>query len=249
MMWLAADTHVGQKRKSNQDTFVSGYLSDGCYLVVCDGMGGEKGGGVASLLASKAVSEQLARDLQPDMNELSVRRVLQCASAAANAAVCEAAHDPALNGMGTTLVAAVVMGRMAHFAHAGDSRAYLLREDLLAQLTVDHTVVQMLIDRGDISVSDAKNHPQRHLITRAVGVSPDTRFDIFSIDVEPGDAILLCSDGLYNFMSHEDLCALAAISVKRQSVAPLINRANENGGGDNITAGLICVTESEVTHG
>ncbi|MEG1849696.1 MAG: protein phosphatase 2C domain-containing protein, partial [Oscillospiraceae bacterium] len=197
---MIADTHVGQKRQTNQDSFVMRQLSrDAGFVVVCDGMGGERGGEVASVLAIDTVTAQLSRDLKPEMGELSVRRVLQCAAAAANAAVCsKAAEHPELKGMGTTLCAAAVCGEMAHFVHAGDSRAYLLRDDLLTQLTTDHTVVQLLLDRGDISRRDAQSHPQRHYITRAVGAAPDTQFDLFSIDLEPHDALLLCTDGLYN---------------------------------------------------
>lgn len=147
-------------------------------------------------------------------------------------------RTPPCTAWGTTLVGAVVQEDSAHFLHAGDSRAYLLRDDLLTQLTVDHTVVQMLVDRGEISERDAKVHPQRHYITRAVGVGEQLRYDIFSIDLLPGDALLLCSDGLYNYLSHEDLCALAAVALRCGSAKPLIDRANENGGGDNITAVL-----------
>lgn len=247
-MWTLGATHVGQKRQSNQDVFFAEQISAAdALLMVCDGMGGEQGGAVASSLALESATAMIGRDLKRDMSETTIRRVLECAGAAANNMVFEAAqNDAGLIGMGTTMVAAVVQKHCAHFLHAGDSRAYLLRDDLLTQLTVDHTVVQMLLDRGEISQSDAKTHPQRHYITRAVGVSPQLHYDIFSIDLLPGDALLLCSDGLYNYMSHEDICALTAISIKRRSIAPLIDRANENGGGDNITA-VICCIEGEVS--
>lgn len=242
-MWMTGETDVGQKRKSNQDTFLTEQLSGGSgLLLVCDGMGGERGGAVASGLALSAAAESLRRSVGAGMNENSIRRALECAGAAANAAVFDAAsQDAALHGMGTTLVGAVVQEDSAHFLHAGDSRAYLLRDDLLTQLTVDHTVVQMLVDRGEISERDAKVHPQRHYITRAVGVGEQLRYDIFSIDLLPGDALLLCSDGLYNYLSHEDLCALAAVALRCGSAKPLIDRANENGGGDNITT-VLCRT-------
>lgn len=243
-MWIAGDTHVGQKRRNNQDVYLAETLDAKQLLLVCDGMGGEQGGEQASGLALEAATAMLRRDLKGLTDEQAIRRVLECAGAAANSVVYDAAQaDSALSGMGTTLVGAVVLARNAHFIHAGDSRAYLLRNDLLTQLTVDHTVVQMLIDRGEITPEDAKNHPQRHYITRAVGVAPQISYDIFSVDLLPNDTILLCSDGLYNYMSHEDLSALTAIAARRQSVAPLIDRANENGGGDNITAVLCCVAE------
>ena len=246
MIWTLGATHVGQKRKSNQDVFSAELLNSSALLMVCDGMGGEKGGSVASSLALEAATAMIRRDFRDDMNETTVRRVLECAGAAANSVVYETAQkDTSLTGMGTTLVAAVVQKSCAHFIHAGDSRAYLLRDDLLIQLTVDHTVVQMLLDRGEITQSDVISHPQRHYNTRAVGVSAQLHYDIFSIDLQPGDTVLLCSDGLYNYMSHEDICALTAIAVRLRSIAPMIDRANENGGGDNITAAICCL-EKEV---
>lgn len=243
-MWVAADTHVGQKRDDNEDAVVVSKTADGVFVVVCDGMGGFRGGKLASRLAADTMTEQVLRSLKSDMGEMSVRRVLESAAAAANAAVRQAAkNDPALEGMGTTIVAVAATDKAAHIAHAGDSRAYLLRDDLLTQLTVDHTVIQMLIDRGDITRQDAKNHPHRHYITRAVGVEDSLRCDIFSIDVRDGDAILVCTDGLYNYVGYEELCALTAIAVCSKSVVPLINCANQNGGGDNITAAIIGLTE------
>lgn len=249
-MWTLGATHVGQKRHNNQDVFCAEQLGESALAMVCDGMGGEQGGSVASTLALEAATAMIRRDLKDSMNEMAVRRVLECAGAAANSVVHEAAlKDSALTGMGTTLVAAVVQKSCAHIIHAGDSRAYLLRDDLLVQLTVDHTVVQMLLDRGEISQSDVSSHPQRHYITRAVGVSPQLHYDIFSIDLQKNDTILLCSDGLYNYMSHEDICALTAISAKLRSAAPLIDRANANGGGDNITAVICCLEGEASAHG
>ena len=243
-MWIAADTHVGQRRDDNQDAYVVSNISDGVFVVVCDGMGGVRGGQMASRLAADTMSEQVLRSLKAEMGEVSIRRVLESAAAAANEAVRFAVkNDPSLEGMGTTLVAVVATAKAAHIAHAGDSRAYLLRDDLLTQLTVDHTVVQMLIDRGDITSQDAKNHPHRHYITRAVGVGDNLRFDIFSIDLREGDAILVCTDGLYNYIGHENLCALTAVGLCKGTVDPVINSANQKGGGDNITAALIGLTE------
>lgn len=249
-MWMMGDTHVGQKRHNNQDVFLAEQLNSKMLIMVCDGMGGEQGGAVASELALEAAAAMIRRDLNENMSEDSIRMVLECSGAAANSVVFEEAQkDSSLSGMGTTMVGAVVEKDCAHFIHAGDSRAYLLRDDLLTQLTVDHTVVQMLIDRGEISQNDAMDHPQRHYITRAVGVAAQLHYDIFSIDLLPNDTILLCSDGLYNYMSHEDICALTAIAVKRHSISPLIDRANENGGGDNITAVVCCLTEEVSLHG
>lgn len=239
-MWVCADTHIGQKREENQDTFVVSNVADGVLAVVCDGMGGAAGGKIASRIAADTMAERVGQGLRQGAGEASVRRILESAGAASNVAVRDAvSHNRALEGMGTTLVCAVVANGEAHFAHAGDSRAYLLREGFLTQLTVDHTLVQMLIRRGDITTGDAQKHPHRHYLTRAVGMEDDIRLDIFSIDITNEDALLLCTDGLYNYVHHEDLCNLANLGVKTKSVDLLIDKANQNGGGDNITAVLI----------
>jgi protein phosphatase len=249
-MWMTAETHVGQRRATNQDTYRTGTLPEGGYLLVCDGMGGERGGNVASALAADAAVRIIARGVTAGMGEVSVRRVLECAGAAANAEVYDRSRaDHALTGMGTTLACVVVTGKTAHVLHAGDSRVYLLRDDLLNQLTTDHTVVQMLVDRGDITEQAARTHPQRNYITRAVGVERQLQFDIFTIDLQEGDALLVCSDGLYNYVPREELCALTAVCVKQRDVHPLIDCANENGGGDNITAALCRIEGGKAYHG
>lgn len=244
MIWLCGDTDIGQKRAGNQDVFLAEPLFDGALLMVCDGMGGEQGGETASRLALEAACAMIKRDIKPDMGENSIRSVLECAAAAANSVVFETAcDDPTLFGMGTTMTGAVLLGGCAYFVHAGDSRAYLLRDDIMTRLTVDHTYVQHLISRKKLTEAEAATHPDRHKLVRAVGVEPRMRFDIFSIDLMPNDSILLCSDGLYNYVGEEELAALTAVAVKAKSVSPLIARANSNGGGDNITAVLCCAAK------
>ena len=239
-MWLTADTHKGRKRSTNQDTVVAKLLDGCCYCVVCDGMGGENGGLTAATIAAKTVVAQLERELCSEMNEMQLKRLLLCAGTAANVEVFDAAHkDSALKGMGTTMIVAVICQNMLHLIHAGDSRAYLLRDDMLTRLTDDHTVVAALLERGDITVEEAANHPQRHLITRAVGARESVSFDYIAVELQQEDAVLLCSDGLYNYLSQSELDALCALAARRQSVWPLIDRANENGGGDNITAAIL----------
>jgi len=242
MVWLNGDTHIGQKRKSNQDVFLTEHISENALLMVCDGMGGQQGGETASRLAIETACQMIKRDIKDGITENTVRRILECAAAAANSVVYETSSmDIHLKGMGTTMVGAVVTGNTAHFVHVGDSRAYLLRDDFLTQLTCDHTVAQMLISSGQKTAEELIGDPRNSRLVRAVGVEKSVRPDIFSIDVMPGDAILLCSDGLYNYLSHEELCALTAIAVKVKDISPLINRANENGGGDNITAALCLI--------
>lgn len=240
MVWLSGDTHIGQKRQSNQDVFLAELMGDNAIMMVCDGMGGAQGGETASRLAMETASKMMKRDLKPNMSENTIHRVLECSAAAANSVVYETASlDVGLSGMGTTLVAAFTEQNTAHFVHIGDSRAYLLRDDFLTQLTTDHTVAQMLINSGQKTAEEMVGDPRNNSLVRAIGVQPEMRSDIFSIDIVKGDAILLCSDGLYNYLAHEELCSLVSIAVKQNSITPLIDRANENGGGDNITA-VIC---------
>lgn len=239
-MWLTADTHKGRKRSTNQDTVAAKMLDGCCYCVVCDGMGGENGGLTAATLAIDTAVAQIERELDSTLSEMQLKRLLLCAGTNANIKVFDAAQrDPALKGMGTTMLAAVICNNMLHLIHAGDSRAYLLRDDMLTRITEDHTVVAVLLERGDITPEEAQNHPQRHLITRAVGARDAISFDYIAIELQEDDAVLLCSDGLYNYLSQSELDALCALAKRRQSVWPLIDRANENGGGDNITAALL----------
>ena len=200
-MWLTADTHRGKKRSSNQDIVVAKVMDGCCYCVVCDGMGGENGGLTAATIAANTVSAHLDRELNGEMNEMQIKRLLTSAGAAANIEVFDAAQkDATLKGMGTTMIAAVFANDMLHMIHAGDSRAYLVRDEMLSSLTEDHTVVAALLERGDITAEEAKTHPQRHLITRAVGARETISYDYIAIDLQPDDCVLICSDGLYNYV-------------------------------------------------
>ena len=241
---MNAATNIGRHRGDNQDAYRTGTLPCGCYLLVCDGMGGERGGGIASALAADTVAARIVRDIVPAMTETSVRNVLESAGAAANAAVYSRAQsDASLTGMGTTLSAVVVTDSTAHILHVGDSRVYLLREGKLHRLTTDHTVVQMLLERGDLTEKDAEHHPQRHYITRAVGVERDLKPDVFTIDLQAGDVLLVCSDGLYNELSPDTLASLLGVCVAEKSAQALIDGANRGGGHDNITAAICCPIE------
>lgn len=241
-MKLIGDSHVGMVRQNNQDCFALKSLSPTlAYGVVCDGMGGEAGGQLASSLALSAICRRLDTDLSGE-GAGKHRFTLESALAAANAKVYErAAAEPALKGMGTTAVVAILAGEEAHIGHVGDSRVYLYHSagGVLQQVTRDHTVVQMLLERGEITQEEALHHPQRHYITRAVGVSAQIESDYLVCAMGEGDILLLCSDGLYNYLAEEELAALLPRCVAENTVAPLIAGANDGGGGDNITAVLL----------
>lgn len=237
MKTLIGGTHTGLVRETNQDRYETVRLSDTLsFAVVCDGMGGENGGGIASEIAATHMREALLRDLAEDMTEASLRGVLLSAVAGANALVHAAAQkDPNLFGMGTTMIAAVFSHRTMYVACVGDSRLYRAGPDREIQVTRDHTVVQMLLDIGEISEEDAKRHPKRHFITRAVGVSDDIDADFLVQELEGDDIVLICSDGLYNYLS-PGFYPMLERCVREQSVQSLIDFALESGGADNITA-------------
>jgi len=230
-------THVGRVRDGNEDSLFpreSGTSDNRALLMVADGMGGAVAGEVASRLAVDAAS---AAPIDDDVTPQD--RVLL-----ANEAVIEATRqDPSLAGMGTTMtLVELAESGVANFAHVGDSRAYLLRDGELKALTTDHTLVHELIELGRITPEEAERHPHRHLITRVLGLGP-IGVDTFTVDLEHGDRILLCSDGLNTMVSDFTIQQLLAA---RQGVEPtawaLIEQANTAGGLDNTTVVVIDVT-------
>jgi serine/threonine protein phosphatase PrpC len=232
-----AGTDPGRKRRINEDSFVIAPP----LFAVADGMGGAQAGEVASALAAGALEESGAND----GGERRVSELIQ----EANRRVHErATTDAATAGMGTTITAALVEpdGRVV-FGHVGDSRAYLLRDDKLEQLTNDHTLVAELVRRGELSPGEAQVHPQRSVITRALGTDPDVDVDTFAVDAQPGDIYLICSDGLSSMVDSRDIEEILRrnrTDLEGASRA-LIQAANRGGGEDNITAVLFAVEEGE----
>jgi protein phosphatase len=244
MKTIFGATDVGLVRTSNQDTFMLESVSDELkFAVLCDGMGGENGGNVASSLAAEFAFAAMKRDFGGGLVtghgnvELSVRSTLMTAVLGANAVVYEASQkDAALDGMGTTMILAVLHAEELYVCYVGDSRVYLASKESSRQLTRDHTVVQMLIDMGEITPEEAKTHPKRHFITRAVGVGPDVEADFIAETLSPGETVLLCSDGLSGYLQTEELYGLLLPCLKENSAHPLIEYAKKAGGADNITA-------------
>jgi PPM family protein phosphatase len=226
----AGGTDVGRVREGNEDA----YLVADSVFAVADGMGGHLAGEIASATALEPV-EALDGKVYADAEEAVT--ALRDAVHRANRTVSQMAEDePLYRGMGTTLTAVLVEGRRLHVAHVGDSRAYLLRDGTFNQLTDDHTLVQHLIDEGQISRQEAATHPQRSIITRAIGVAPEVDVDSMTLDLVPGDQILLCSDGLTGVVSDEDIeRALRLDEDEDTIIRGLIEQANEGGGPDNIT--------------
>lgn len=225
-------THPGNVRPGNEDSVwpASSGSGDAPVLVmVADGMGGAVAGEVASSMAVET-----ARHSEGDLTE----RVLD-----ANQAILdEVDRRPELRGMGTTLTLFELGDDgVAHFAHVGDSRAYLLREGELTQLTEDHTVVNMYLRTGAIAPEEAANHPQRSLITRAVGLTPDLDVDTGNLTLEAGDRLLLCSDGVNGMIDDDEITEALAAESSEEAAWLLVEKANLAGGHDNITALVVDV--------
>jgi protein phosphatase len=223
-------TDPGRKRRQNEDAFVVRPP----LFAIADGMGGARAGEIASALAAGALDESGTQS----GGEERVKELVQ----EANRRVHErASNDPATSGMGTTMTVALVepSGDIT-FGHVGDSRAYVLRGDTLEQLTDDHSLVAELVRRGELSASDAEVHPQRSVITRALGTDPDVDVDAFTIHPEPGDIYLLCSDGLSDMVAGKAIeqVLLANRSDLDGTAKALVRAANRGGGDDNITAVL-----------
>ena len=230
----AASSHVGQVRDENQDAFL--VRDDVGLYVVADGMGGHQGGQTASRLAVQAVGDSFAAAL----SQTDPAAMLQSAIHAACAAVFEAAsQDPALQGMGTTLTTLWVQGAKAFVGHVGDSRCYLVRQGQIAQITDDHSLVNEQIKLGLMTPEEARDSHLKNIITRSVGFERSVAVDVFEVDLEPNDRLLLCSDGLTNLVDDQEICH-ALWTLPLQAVPQhLIDSANANGGDDNIT--VVCV--------
>lgn len=230
-------TDRGILRETNQDNCMAACPdADSCYAVVCDGMGGAQAGDVASEIAVKIIADRIAAAWRKDMTNESVIRLLESAIAAANVTIYDKAEeDPSLAGMGTTVVAAVVIGDRLVVAHAGDSRAYAFT-DRLTQLTKDHSLVQDLVDAGVITQEEAENHPNKNYITRALGVTEKIEVDFSEFTFAEKEKLLLCSDGLTNFVKKSRIEEILSSDDCDTMAKRLVDAANENGGGDNVTA-------------
>ncbi len=236
-MKIVAKTDIGTVRSSNQDCYSIGELPGGvAWSVVCDGMGGALGGDVASSTAVKMISEKIASCYHSGMSSNSVKNILISAIETTNACLYDMSlANESLTGMGTTVVAAIVTDKLACIAHAGDSRAYKVTGDGMIQLTKDHSVVQTLVENGQITENEAKVHPRKNLITRALGVSESIEIDFCEEPITNDDTIIICTDGLTNFVEADEIYKVTQSVDHYQFAERLVELANLNGGGDNIT--------------
>jgi len=249
-MKLAGKTDVGCVRQENQDDFRAGELPGGAaWALVCDGMGGARGGREASQGACDII-ENCFREQYGQCRAGEEEAFLKRALIAANRYVFQKAmHEESLAGMGTTAACALVRGGRAHLCHAGDSRAYLYRNGRITQLTHDHSYVQELVDCGTITKEEAEHHPQKNIITRAIGVDQRLEVEYTCAGLHPLDVLLLCSDGLSNLLSVAQMEELFNKGTFYDLPDRLVAAANENGGTDNITALLLGIEPAEGQHG
>lgn len=230
---VAAATDIGHVRDQNEDR----YLVTDRVFAVADGMGGHLGGEVAASLATEVLQRLSER------GEGSLAERLR----EANRVVFERSMlDRAVAGMGTTLTAAEIQGDRARLAHVGDSRAYLFRAGELTRLTEDHTLVQRMVDAGELTPAQAERHPHRNILTRVIGVEPDVRVDEKQVELQPGDRLLLCSDGLTTMLPDAAIARVLRDEPDPQTaVDRLVAEANAAGGIDNITIVLVDLIEEE----
>lgn len=241
-MKIYSKTDVGKVRSSNQDSYFVGELENGAtFGIVCDGMGGAKAGNVASETAVKIISEYVLRSYRDSMDEFEAEKMLKNAIESANIEIFEfASSNSELSGMGTTVVIALVQGNNAIIANVGDSRIYLAGEEML-QLTRDHSVVQSLIESGKITPEDAKMHPVKNVITRALGVERDVVVDTSALKLSEGQTLLLCTDGLSGHLEKEEIFKILRENKAENIPEELVKLANERGGSDNITVVTLTV--------
>lgn len=235
-------TDKGCVRKMNQDAYEIRQLDRNTLLcVVCDGMGGAKSGNIASSLAVDVFTQEIQRTWTPNMEWDRADQILKSAVKLANFTVYDQAMQfEEFDGMGTTLVAALVRGRKVSFVNVGDSRAYLINQNGIRQITKDHSVVQMMVDRGELTAEMAKRYPGKNLITRAVGTEASVNCDVYRQELSKGDYLLLCSDGLSNLMDDQEILFEVVHGVNKERCCKrLLDIAISRGSPDNVTCVLV----------
>jgi len=237
---IAGLTDVGCQRENNEDSF--GYWEsddDGVFArlgrlaIVADGMGGHEGGQIASHIAVESIQQSYSNAADSDPQKVLVSALRE----AHHRIQQRAREDAELQGMGTTCTACAIVDRSLYYVHVGDSRLYLLRKDMLRLLSRDHTLVARLLETGMIREQDAENHPQKHVLTAALGVADEIEPDVPAepVSLEKSDVLLICTDGLWGQMAEEELKHILSSQTPANACQALVHLAKERGGPDNVT--------------
>ncbi len=236
-MNIVGATDKGKVRSVNEDGYDFGVFEDGtAWAIVCDGMGGVRGGHIASELVIDMVSDKIKRCYNKLMPAYSFENIFLSTITTANVIVHDRSFiDEDLKGMGTTIAAVIVKDGIACIAHVGDSRVYKVSSDKIEQLTKDHSLAQEMLDRGQLTPEEFENYPKKNIITRALGVEENIEIDFDFTELEDGEALMLCSDGLSNLVSSDKLLEIYQNNNTDTLCEKYIEQANENGGHDNIT--------------
>lgn len=236
-MQIIGNTDVGRTRIANEDAFKYGIFDDGAsWAVVCDGMGGVHGGKIASSTAIDMVSQKIKKCYNPAMGMSSIENLLLSSITTANCIVYDRGiGDSELEGMGTTIVAAIVKNGEACIAHVGDSRAYMISNNKINLITKDHSLVQEMLDMGQITQSEFEHHPRKNIITRAMGVDDKIDIEFNTVEFNSDDALILCSDGLSGLIEKDTMLDIYNNTEFDSLADKYIETANDNGGVDNIT--------------
>ena len=244
-MKVFSATDIGQKRTMNQDfVFASaspvGNLPN--LFVVADGMGGHNAGDFASRYGVSVLVESVKRD-----TNFNPVRIIRHGIEAANSQIFEQAkRDVSMEGMGTTMVVATVVGNYAYVANVGDSRLYLAADGIFDQVTQDHSLIAEMVRLGELTPEQARNHPDKNIITRAVGTQDTVKIDFFDIQLEEGNQLVMCSDGLSNMVTDEEIFEIICREDGEDKAKRLIDQANANGGRDNIAVIVVEPFTNEV---
>lgn len=240
-MEVFSKSDIGLVRTSNQDDCRFGVFSPCCaWAVVCDGMGGANGGNIASAAAVDVISEQIQQLYDEKLSKEQLATLLTDIVQRANTRVFDMSiSNPELEGMGTTCEFVFVKDRTVHVVHVGDSRTYAIRGGKIKQLTEDHSIVQEMVRRGEITPEEAMVHPNKNIITRALGIRPEVTIDYIEANFTYGDVLLICTDGLTNCVSTGDIVKIVHENRGEDMTTKLVDKAKEGGGTDNITVTVI----------
>lgn len=230
-MKIVEKTHTGLIREQNQDFIKTGKCPLGIYGIIADGMGGHSGGELASEMAVK--------ELEMKINTSEVIQIKTWIEEVNSHLYNYSLSTPELTGMGTTLTLGLISNNMLYIGHVGDSRAYLLRGNELCQLTTDHSFVQELINLGDITKEEANNHPRKNILTQAVGTAKEVEIQVLNQSIQSNDIILLCSDGLTNLVTNDEISQILQSYQIEECAEKLLDTALSRGGNDNISLIII----------